>query len=177
MTQAADASGQQQGVAGQASETMQGAASAAQEKAGDLREQGTMRLRDQFDQRSTETGSQVKSLAQALRRAGTDLETEGNGRTAQLTGQAADGVERIGDYLERKSGNELMRDFEGFARGRPWMLAGIGMLAGIAGARFMKASSERRYGASTQSTTQWPDVQVARTEQPLARDPYAGTIG
>src|SRR4051794_41973997 len=119
MTQAADASGQQQGVAGQASETMQGAASAAQEKAGDLREQGSMRLRDQFDQRSTEAGSQVKSVAQALRRAGTHLETEGNGRAAQLTGQAGGGGGGVGDYPQREGGDERQRGFRGLARRGP----------------------------------------------------------
>jgi hypothetical protein len=40
-----------------------------------------------------------------------------------------------------------MRDVEGFARRRPWMLAGLGLLGGVAAARFVKASSEKRYGA------------------------------
>ena len=38
-----------------------------------------------------------------------------------------------------------MRDVEDFARRRPWMLAGLGMLGGVAAARFVKASSEQRY--------------------------------
>jgi ElaB/YqjD/DUF883 family membrane-anchored ribosome-binding protein len=177
MTQTPYDAGQHEGIAGQASEKMQDAASVAQDKTVELREQGSARLREQFDRRSTEAGTQARSLAEALRRTGGDLETQGKGGAARLSRQAADRIDSVGGYLEHKSGDEVMRDVESFARRRPWMLAGIGMLAGIAGARFMKASSERRYGASTQSTTQWPDVQVARTEQPLARDPYAGTIG
>jgi ElaB/YqjD/DUF883 family membrane-anchored ribosome-binding protein len=206
MTDVTDEARGQQGRSDQASAKVQGAASAAQEKAADLREQGSARLRDQFDQRSNQAGSQVRSLAEALRRSGNDLSDEGNGNAAQLTGQAADRIERLGSYLEQKRGDELMRDVETFARRRPWMLAGLGMLAGVAAARFMKASSEQRYGDYRRTSEQWPsrqgvaassgaygggelvgggygqdssvagaEVPSAFSDDPLARDPYAGT--
>ena len=144
MTNATDQD-QEEGLAGHASAKVQDATSAAQEKASELREQGSARLRGQFDQRSNQAGSQARSLAEALRRSGNDLHGEGSANVSQLTGQAADRIERLGGYLEQKSGDELMRDIEMFARRRPWMLAGLGMLAGVAAARFMKASSEQRY--------------------------------
>ena len=206
MTHVTDAAGGQQGLTDQASAKVQGAASAAQEKASELREQGSARLRDQFDRRSTHAGSQVRSLAGALRRSGNDLSSEGNGNAAQLTRQAADRIERLGSYLEQKRGDELMRDAETFARSRPWMLAGLGMLAGVAAARFVKASSEQRYGDDRRAgQQQWPtrhgmttdrsaanqrgefasgygavggvgsDVPSALSDDPPARDPYAGT--
>jgi len=145
MSQASGAGGEQ-GLAGQASEKVQDAAAVAQEKAAELREQGTARLRDQLDERSSHAGSQVRSVAEALRRGSSELQNEGNTNGAQLAGQAADRFDRFGSYLEEKSGDEFMRDIETFARRRPWMLAGLGMLAGIAAARFLKASSEQRYG-------------------------------
>ena len=160
MTHVTDEARGQQGLTDEASAKAQGAASAAQEKAAELREQGSARLRDQFDERSTQAGSQARSLAEALRRSGNDLSNEGNGNAAQLTGQAADRIERLGTYLEQKRGDELMRDVETFARRRPWMLAGLGMLAGVAAARFMKASSEQRYGDYRGSDgQQWPSRQ------------------
>ena len=207
MTDVTEASAQQ-GLTDQASAKVKDAASAAQEKASELREQGSVRLRDQFDQRSNEAGSQVRSLAEALRRSGNDLSSEGNSNGGRLAEQAADRIERVGSYLEQRSGDELMRDVETFARRRPWMLAGLGMLAGIAAARFMKASSERRYGDYRRTNEQpWPtgqrtatarggtyggrepvsgrygadtravgsDVPSALSDEPLARDPYAGT--
>jgi ElaB/YqjD/DUF883 family membrane-anchored ribosome-binding protein len=185
------------GLTDQASEKVQDAASAAQEKASELREQGSARLRDQFDQRSNEAGSQVRSLADALRRSSSDLSNEGNSGGARLAEQAADRIERVGSYLEQKRGDELMRDIETFARRRPWMLAGIGVLAGIAGARFMKASSEQRYGngggytprprggssgvgnggrEAGGSGTDLPvraNVPAGLSDEPLTRDPYA----
>jgi hypothetical protein len=200
MTNATD-QGQEEGVAGQASAKVQDAAAAAQEKAGELREQGSARLREQFDQRSNKAGSQARSLAEALRRSGNDLNGEGNANVSQLTGQAADRIDRLGSYLEQKSGDELMRDLETFARRRPWMLAGLGMLAGVAAARFMKASSEQRYGdyrgtsgrqspslhggrgatgrgelgGYGQESSVGSDVRSTSSDDPLARDPYAST--
>jgi hypothetical protein len=61
MTQATDQPGRQEGLKEQAAEKVQDAASVAQEKASELREQGSARLRDQFDQRSNQAGSQVRS--------------------------------------------------------------------------------------------------------------------
>lgn len=146
MSQVTGEAGQEHGLADQASAKVQDAAAVAQEKASELREHGSARLRDQFDQRSRDAGLQVRSLAEALRRSGNDLSNDGNTQAAQLTGQAAERIERLGTYLEQKSGDELVRDVESFARRRPWTLAGLGMLAGVAAARFMKASSEQRYG-------------------------------
>jgi ElaB/YqjD/DUF883 family membrane-anchored ribosome-binding protein len=111
-------------------------------------------VRDQFDQRSMRAGSQLRALAEALRRSGNELSNEDNNSASQLTTQAADRIERVGNYLEQKSGDELMRDVERFVRRRPWMLAGVGMLAGVAAARFVKASSEQRYDENRESG--WP---------------------
>jgi hypothetical protein len=193
MTQATNEVSQREGVAGQASAKVQDAASAAQEKASELREQGSARVREQFDERSTQAGTQVRSLAEALRRSGNELRNEGNASAAQLTGQAADRIERLGGYLEQKSGDELMRDIETFARRRPWMLAGLGLLVGVAAARFMKATSQQRYSDYRSTSRQWTtggqtsgtyerpelpsvsaELPLERGDDPLARDPYAG---
>jgi ElaB/YqjD/DUF883 family membrane-anchored ribosome-binding protein len=156
-----DKSGQQEGLASQASAKVEDAASLAQDKASELREQGSARVRDQFDERSTKAGSQVRALAEALRRSGNELSNEDNSSASQLTTQAADRIERVGNYLERKSGDELMRDVERFVRRRPWMLAGLGMLVGAAAARFVKASSEQRYDENRESG--WPKRSGATT--------------
>ena len=193
MSQVTDQAGPEQGLADQASAKAQDAASVAQEKASELRDQGSARLREQFDQRS-QRGAQARSLAEALRRSGNDLSSEGK-RGREADRQAADRIERVGIYLEQKSGDEVMRDIETFARRRPWMLAGLGMLAGVAAARFMKASSEQRYddiaqdssraeqyggvtdgraaGDATAATVSWVGCPSA-LRRTVAQDPYAG---
>jgi hypothetical protein len=83
------------------------------------------------------------------------------------------------------------------------MLAGLGMLAGVAVARFVKASSEERYSDYRRTSQQWPTrsgggasssdgadlrrrgsidepvgemsrMPAALSDEGLARDPYAG---
>jgi hypothetical protein len=132
-------------VTEQASAKVQEAASSAQEKASQLREKGSAQLRDQLDTRTTEVGGHAKSVAEALRRSGESLQEE-NGGAARVVNGTADRVERLGGYLEQRRGGEIMRDVENFARRRPLLIAGAGVLVGVVAARFVKASSEQRYG-------------------------------
>jgi hypothetical protein len=104
-----------------------------------------------LDERTTQAGGQSRQVAQVLRQSGLQLREQEGGSCLQVAGvtdAAAERVERFGVYLERVSGDELLRDAEEFARRRPWMVAGMGLLAGFAASRFLKASSERRYTAS-----------------------------
>jgi len=142
----------QEGLIGQASTQVQEAASTAQERAVELKEQGKSRLGEKLDKRTSEAGVQARKMAQALRRSGEQLSNEGNAQQAAgLAEGAADRLERLGGYLERTSGDELVRDLEDFARRRPWMVAGMGLVAGLTASRFLKASSERRYEGSTRA--------------------------
>jgi ElaB/YqjD/DUF883 family membrane-anchored ribosome-binding protein len=136
----------QERLVGQASAQAQEAASTAQERAVELKEKGKSKLGETLDQRTNEAGVQARKLAQALRRSGEQLSSEGG--TEQVSGLAegaADRMERLGGYLERTNGAELVRDAEDFARRRPWMVAGVGLVVGLAASRFLKATSEQRY--------------------------------
>jgi len=142
-----------EGLVEQATSQLQDVATTAQEKAVELKEQGKSRLGETLDQRTNQAGEQARQLAQALRQGVAQLRARDDGQqVASLAEGAADRVERVGSYLERTSGDEVLRDVEDFARRRPWMVAGIGLVAGMAASRFLKASSERRYG-STQAST------------------------
>ena len=149
MTEVADERRQDEGVRERTGGAVEDAASAAQDKALELRSKGASQLRDQLDTRTTEVGKQAKTVAQAFRQSGEKLRGEGNTQAANATDMAAQRVEQLGAYLERIQGDELLRDAERFARQRPWLLAGIGMFAGLVASRMVKASSERRYQASS----------------------------
>jgi hypothetical protein len=173
----------QDGLAGQASAQVQEAASTAQEKAVELKEQGKSKLGETLDQRTNEAGAQARNMAQALRRSGEQMSNEGSGQhVAGLAEAAADRIERLGGYLERTSGVGLVRDVENFARRRPWMIAGMGLAAGLAASRFLKASSERRYegpaqtggGSSRYGYGVLPQATGDRAaDEPLARESYS----
>jgi ElaB/YqjD/DUF883 family membrane-anchored ribosome-binding protein len=150
MTDTASETGRE-GLVGEAASQVQDAAGSAQQKAVELKEQGRSKLGETLDQRTTQVGGQARQMAQALRRSGEQLREQGEGKqVAGVTEGAAERIEQLGGYLERASGDELLRDAEDFARRRPWMVAGFGLVVGLAASRFLKASSERRYQSAPQ---------------------------
>lgn len=120
------------------------------EQATKVKDVGRRELRDQLNDRTAQVGGQARSLAEALRRSGTEVRQGPEGVTvAQITSGMADRLERAGDYLERATGDEMLHDAERFIRSRPWLLAGAAAAAGLAASRIVKASSERRYKTSS----------------------------
>src|SRR3954451_12429121 len=126
-------------------EAVSSAQEQVQEKAQDVQQQASHRLRQQVDERSTQVGEQATALAGALRRAGEQLEQDGNDQPARLVRQASQQLERVGGYLCDADADQILGRVEGFARSRPWVAGGIGALAGFMGSRFLKASSGGRY--------------------------------
>jgi ElaB/YqjD/DUF883 family membrane-anchored ribosome-binding protein len=119
-------------------------AETVQEQASQAKEMGRSKLSEQLDERTTQIGTQARSFAGALRQTGQQMGPESDD-TARLTSGMADRLERVGGYLERARGDEMLRDVERFARERPWLVAGAAAAAGLVASRFLKASSERRF--------------------------------
>jgi ElaB/YqjD/DUF883 family membrane-anchored ribosome-binding protein len=141
-----------EGLVEQTQSELADAASTVQDKAVELKQQGRSKLGEALEQRTTEAGGQARQAAGALRQSGSQMRTQADGsgeQVAQAAEWAADRLERLGGYLEQASGERVLRDAEDFARRRPWIVAGAGLIAGLAASRFLKASSERRYGASS----------------------------
>jgi len=165
-----------EGVVEQAKSELGDVASNVQDKAIELKDQGRGKLGETLDRRTTEVGGQARQAAQVLRQSGSQMLTQadGNGRqVAHFADAAADRVEQFGGYLERTSGDQLLRDAEEFARRRPWMVAGLGLAAGLAASRFLKASSERRYGIQGSTTAgrySYSTGPSAGSYQPPTRD-------
>ena len=148
MTNTASETGRE-GLVGQAGSQLEDAAANAQQKASELKDQGRSKLGEALDERTTQAGGQAREMAQVLRRSGEQLREQGEGQqVAGVTEGAADRIERLGGYLERTSGDAFLRDAEDLARQRPWIVAGLGLMVGLAASRFLKASSERRYDSS-----------------------------
>jgi hypothetical protein len=118
-----------------------------QEKASETKTRVRERLREQIDSRSTETGGQMTSTASALRQTAQQLRGEQKEPQAKVLDQIAERTERFGRYLTETDGDRLLRDVEGVARRRPWLVTGAGAVLGFLVARFTKASSSRRYEA------------------------------
>lgn len=117
----------------------------AQEAQQQVKQTARERVREQVDTRSTQAGEQVSATAQALRTTGSSLHDEGQDAPARAAEQLAGYAERIGDYLTRTDGEQLLHDAEDFGRRQPLAAIGLGLVAGLAASRLLKASSSRRY--------------------------------
>jgi gas vesicle protein len=126
------------GVVAQAQQQVQQKAEEVKSKAGD-------QLRTQVDQRSTQAGEQVQAVSEALRTSSGQLREQGKEGPAKLIEQTAGKVEGLGSYLRDSNADSILSDVESWARRRPWAAAGIGVVIGFIGSRFLKASSSRRY--------------------------------
>ena len=133
---------------GQAQEKAQEVASQAQDKAREAAGQARSTVRDQVDQRSTQVGEQVNSNASDVRSVAEELRKQGKDTPARYAEQAADRAERIGGWLERSDGDQILRDVEDFGRRNPWAVVAGGLALGFAASRLLKASSTQRYQSS-----------------------------
>ena len=80
-----------------------------------------------------------------MRSMGEQLRNQGNDLPAQLAQQAAEKADHLGRYLREADADQILRDVERFGRRQPWVVAAAGLALGVAAARFVKASSRRRY--------------------------------
>jgi hypothetical protein len=120
-------------------------AQVAQDKAKGALGQARGRLRDQVDQRSTQAGERVATTAADVRSIADELRQQGKDTPARMVDQVAGQAERFGDYLKGASGDRILRDVEGLARSKPWLVAAGGLALGFSASRVLKASSSSRY--------------------------------
>lgn len=137
--------GQAQQAAEKTREKVGEATEQAKEKAQNVASQAQDRVREQVDQRSTEVGERVGSTAQDIRSVGEELRKQGKEAPARFADQAADRIERTGRYLRDSDADRILHDVEDFGRQRPWAVLAGAVVVGVAAARFLKASSQRRY--------------------------------
>jgi ElaB/YqjD/DUF883 family membrane-anchored ribosome-binding protein len=140
------------------------------EQATRAKESGRRGLSEQLDERTTDVGRQARSLAEAVRRSGETLQSQGKDEVGieRVTGGVAARLERAGSYLESVRGEELLRDAERFVRDRPWVVTSAAAAAGLIASRVFKASSERRYEGGRRKTSTMP----AYTEADYSRRGY-----
>ena len=123
----------------------------AQEKAQDLSRQARGRAVEQVDQRSTQAGEQVSTVAGDVRSVGEELRRQGKDGPAKIADQAADRADRLGSYLQDSDADRILGDLEDFGRRQPWAVVAGGLALGFVASRFLKASSRQRYETSTSS--------------------------
>ena len=145
--------------------------------------QAAEQVRSQVDQRSTEAGEKVGATAESFRSLATSLREQGQDPQARVADQLAERAEGLGGYLRDADADRILHDLEDFGRRQPWVVLAGAVVAGVAAARFLKASSQSRYQqrreiqsgspAGTIATARPPAV----TERSQAREPEPAGIG
>lgn len=62
-------------------------------------------------------------------------------QAAQMLESGIDRMTDITNYLRQSDGTRLMSDVQDFARGRTWLVAGLGFMGGILAARAIRAGA------------------------------------
>jgi len=134
-----------QGVAQQAKEQVKNLANEAKDQTVKVAEQARDHVHELVGQQKDQAADRLGSLAGALREAGRKLnEGEQSGDFGRYADRAAQQVERLSTYLRDNDLRGFVRDTESFARRRPEVFLGGALLAGLALARLLKASSPSR---------------------------------
>src|SRR3954465_11754734 len=139
--------------------TAQQAKDKAQETAQQAAGQAKGRVRDQVDQRSTDAGQRVSTMAEDVRSVGDELRKQGKDQPAKLADQAAQRAESLGGYLQRSDGDTILRDLEDFGRRQPWAVIAGGVALGFPPPRFPKAAPPPRHEQPAGNPTDYSSQQ------------------
>ena len=107
---------------------------------------------ERADQARNMTADGLEKLADTVRRAGTDMESE-QPVIANVTSVAAEQAERAATFLRENDARQLITNVEDVARRQPLLFVGGAFLLGMAASRFIKAAgggdtgTNRGYGA------------------------------
>jgi hypothetical protein len=80
------------------------------------------------------------NVAQALRETSGRLGTQKETAATDYVMRAADGVDRVAQYIRSRDLNRVVQDVESFARREPAIFLGGAFVAGLIGSRFLKSS-------------------------------------
>ena len=125
---------------------------AARERAGaqvgDLVEQVKHEGEEFLSERKSLVAGQFTNISGAIRRAADKLHDTDSKFIADYVDRAADKVDDVGRYIDEHDLRDVMEDVGVVARRQPLLFAGGMFLAGLAAARFLKASTGERSGRS-----------------------------
>jgi len=125
-----------------------------------------------IEEHKGELSSGLKTLADSFRKTGHELgnvteSTPLTDITARYTGTAANQIEKVASYFERKDLRAMMRDAEGFARRNPAIFLGAAFGLGMLAARFLKSSApDNERSMRTGINTNLPTALPSGTDRP-----------
>ena len=128
-------------LAGSSTDALKDQASDLVDAAKDVASQATDKLKEAVNDRKSSGAEYVGSLADTMRRAAREFDTD-----LPIAGtyirKAAAQVEGVSDSIRTGNLNDLVRNAQSFARRQPTAFLGMAVLAGFGVVRFLKSSSD-----------------------------------
>jgi hypothetical protein len=125
----------------------------AKQTTSDVVDQVQQQAGSRIDRQKDEAAGELQKVAGAVRQLGEGLRGQDQGPIAHYAAEygrkAADGLDRLTDYIRQNDTRALVHGIENFGRRQPALLLGGAFLLGLAGARFLKSSM----AAGTESNT------------------------
>lgn len=116
----------------------------AKQTTSDVVDQVQQQAGSRIDRQKDEAASELQKVAGAVRQLGEGLGGQDQGPIAHYAAEygrkAADGLDRLTDYIRQNDTRALVHEIASFGRRQPALLLGGAFLLGLAGARFLKSS-------------------------------------
>jgi ElaB/YqjD/DUF883 family membrane-anchored ribosome-binding protein len=142
-------------LAGASSEVIMDQAASVADAARDVAAQAGDRIKDTVDDQKAAGAQYVGNLADTLRRAAKEFDSD-----LPIAGtyirKAANKVEEVSDSIRTGSFDDLVRETQSFARRQPTAFLGMAVLAGFGLVRFLKSSS----GVAEDNSLEGNDVET-----------------
>lgn len=102
------------------------------------------------DRGSGMLADRVEHYTNVAREVGNILRERGEPQAADMVGSLAERGIGVARYLRNSDGTKMWSDAQELARGRTWLLTGVGFLGGLALARAVRAAADSGSGWETQ---------------------------
>jgi hypothetical protein len=127
-------------IAESSTDAIRGQASDLVDAAKGVASQASDKLKDAVNDRKSSSAEYVGSLADTMRRAAREFDTD-----LPIAGtymrKAASQIEGVSDHIRNGNLNDVVRNAQSFARRQPTAFLGLAVLAGFGAVRFLKSSS------------------------------------
>lgn len=104
------------------------------------------RVTREFASRKARVSEGLGAVAEAVRRVGQPLHEDPFSRLGSYADEAARTIDQVATGLRERDIDELADDVRGFARRRPGIFIGAGLVAGMVAGRFFRSSVDEPAG-------------------------------
>lgn len=113
-----------------------------QHAGGDLRRRSQELIGQAVGRGTGMVADRVEHYTNVMREVGDILRERGEPQAADFTTTIAERVTGMARYLRNTDGSEILSDLGDLARGRTWLLTGLGFVGGLAMARAVRTSAD-----------------------------------